>query len=216
MKKIIVILISFVAAACAKLTVFPLTDGQVSNADLSTYGYLIGSITFSGAYPKSNREMIDLGRENYRFSKYDFIFQGLDEGNSDIRGSVSPIPENHSQQYTKDDGDFAVKQGRGYVFAVPVPAGNYEFYSYFYEADLTKYTPQKDFKLHFEVEPGKATYVGSINFDHQFGIGLLDMPFVKGANISFSNDMQRDVKLLKDKYTELQSVPVFPYLLSRR
>lgn len=216
MRKIIVTACFLLVSACSRMTVFPLADGQVSNADLSTHGYIVGSISFSGAYPKSNNYLIDAGRKNYRFAKYDFMFRGVDKENADIRGSVSPIPENPAQQYSEESGEFAVSEGRGYVFAVPLPAGNYEFYSYSYEADLTRYTAGRDFKLGFVVQPGRATYVGAIKFDHQFGIGLLDMPFVKGANVSFSNNFQRDVELVKKKHDELSSVQVFPYLLSQK
>lgn len=214
MRKIIIAACFLLVSACSKMTVFPLADGQVSNADLSTHGYVVGSISFSGAFPISDRDFTGLGRKNYRFAKYDFMFRGVDKGNADIRGSVSPIPENPAQQYTEESGEFAVSEGRGYVFAVPLPAGNYEFYSYSYEADLTRYTAGRDFKLGFVVQPGRATYVGSIKFDHQYGVGMLDVPFVKGANVSFSNDFQRDVELVKRKHAELNSLPVFPYLLS--
>lgn len=76
------------------------------------------------------------------------------------------------------------------LFAIELPAGDYEFTSWRVMRGRIQVLPKEDFAVRFTVEPQRANYVGSFRFEHGPDVQA-DEPIV-----SYGNRFERDMELL--------------------
>lgn len=87
----------------------------------------------------------------------------------------------------------------GYLNAVELPAGDYEFYTYEGQLYLPNggtvtYFPRKEFSWKFKVEAGTANYLGNVN--------ICNIDFINKI-ITLNDERERDFRLFKEKYKNI-------------
>ncbi|MGI9284253.1 MAG: hypothetical protein ACR2P1_02605 [Pseudomonadales bacterium] len=93
-------------------------------------------------------------------------------------------------------GDLDTAGLRGDLFAVKLPAGDYEFYSWNVSNKDKQVYPVESFSLKFSVAPGVANYLGNFHF----GTKSSDDSAIAGIDVSYSDEYARDIALLQRKY----------------
>lgn len=109
--------------------------------------------------------------------------------------------------------DFQEPGSCGSLFIASLPAGDYEFYSFYVEHTVfggqAYLRPAYEFSTPFKVEAGKACYIGELKmFRLRMPNRLLGMP-IKPDNVrlELSDQSSRDLALFKKKYPE-SALPV--------
>lgn len=205
MKVIALLLLSAVISGCGIFVTKPMGPAQETVHNHQTHGYLVGSVSFSGDRPKIGKRPIG-ARDNFRYIWYRFFLTNRDKGTPTIRADISNIPDDKFGYFKDGEGDYTIDEGLGYVFVLPLPAGEYKFYTYSYGA-VWEYFPEEDFDLAVEIKPGEINYVGEIHFQHLFGKNFLDMHVSNGANIIFEDGASRDMPIIQKMYPFLTGLP---------
>jgi hypothetical protein len=122
-------------------------------------------------------------------------------------------PDPPIRSYTPDYQDDRFKAN---TFAVDLPPGDYEFYSYrFYynNGSVEKtFSPKAEFSIPFKIERGKATYVGSLIAWGVWGRNFLGIPIPAGGYFVVTDQSARDLPLIAAKHPGMDrsSVSVVP------
>ena len=95
------------------------------------------------------------------------------------------------------DWDINRKNGRGNVFAVDLPAGDYEIFSWRVYSGIAFVAPEYDFSIPVKIIPGRATYIGSFNFERKAGLGGT----VAAVDVQYGDQSIRDLDILQKKYS---------------
>jgi len=93
---------------------------------------------------------------------------------------------------------------RGNVFAVELPAGEYEIFNYSLSSGFAHGSGEEPLSLRFTVEPHRATYIGNFLFRRTAGFGAT----VLGVNISHADFSERDLPIIHSKYASLDTSDV--------
>ncbi|MBD5781356.1 hypothetical protein IEN85_17780 [Pelagicoccus sp. NFK12] len=124
-------------------------------------GYVLFSFTFAGEIePPGSEKVVP------RFDSYTFKIRPL--GDPFTTYEVGLVSTSQGGYYR----DFDVRQGMGFVFAEPLPAGEYELFSY--EVTLqtlmkkTAIYPQAQASIPFTVSENQYSYLGRIECQHKF------------------------------------------------
>lgn len=144
-----------------------------------------------------------VGSGNMSYDHWEMKFRLRDPGkefNGAIKGSIN-------RQIPGDNAfDFRGRRFSGNVFAMVVPAGTYEYYSYslFKNNGLAHVTwyPKSEFSIPFRVEENKINYVGEIVVHPQVGKNLLGLAATSWGIWSMGEALERDLPLLKARYPD--------------
>lgn len=180
------ILVLTVLAGC-KTTRLP---GDITSQTLKNQGLVIGSMS--------------RGFGTQQYDNYLFKFREME---NDIE---KKIVMGRSYPLGPFNDDFE----KGMLFAIPLPAGEYEFYDFntMHTDGLTlvQWGPEEDFSAPFKVKEGKISYIGEINLgakDRKTLIYYIESSIgTKTAGepiLAIVDARNRDIPLLKEKYTAL-------------
>jgi hypothetical protein len=156
----------------------PLAQGRSAVPKAGT-GVAAGSITYSG--PRG---------------VYAISVRRLDSGDwHEIR--VGAVDHPLSAPLLLIKGDFP--QTAGELFAVELPPGAYEIYSWRFASRCGMPTAASPFSLRFTVTPGETVYLGSVEFS-----GLCtSSSYLEHFRADYRNRLDRDLPLLRRKYPAL-------------
>lgn len=147
--------------ACESTSPSGLSTRSLSKEAEAGQGYMLFSFSFQGKPDiETETRIVD------RFDGYAFKIRGISDPYFE---TVVGLNANISSGYYRD---FDVTDGMGFIFAEPLPAGDYEIYSY----ELTQYnwgpytaiTPSVAASIPFKVTEGYATYLGRIECHHKY------------------------------------------------
>lgn len=145
-------------------------------------GYLVGSITYDGPVA------------GYRVY-YRRAGSPGSAGGSFVEGGAGSIFE--PGFFAKHDLQAA--EVKGNVFAVKLPAGDYEIYDWAVVGGAARLSPTQPFLLRYAVQPGRSSYAGSFHFRQTNTAGLT----VTGARVDYGQAFERDSAVLPVKYPGL-------------
>lgn len=170
-----------------------LTQDQAADLSLdpATHGVLVGSFARYGKHPSSS------GTEA-GYQEYNFFFRNM----------VDADPKGHlrlrRRPFAGYPRDFELEEGSAQVFAIPLPAGAYEFYDFAlsFDTGMAEYTwrARNHFSIPFNVEPGQVVYVGEVRSNHLWKRNLIGLFALDGATFSNSDQGHRDLPLLKERF----------------
>lgn len=104
-----------------------------------------------------------------------------------------------------------LEQECGRLFAVSLPAGGYEIFEVSAVGDNDSYRVFPP--LQFTVLEGKVSYLGDLHVSYCQGMVHSMRGGILGGEISIRDEFDRDIPLLKSKYSQLNSVDVDKRLL---
>ena len=114
--------------------------------------------------------------------------------------------------YNPFDNDFKfIKNVRGRVLAIELPAGNYAImhWSMANYATNSYVLPKKSEYIYFTVKPHTITYLGHFLFKTNFkGNDLFKRPAASGGKVIISNQSNTDITIVKRKYPNIKTFPV--------
>ncbi|OUS27393.1 hypothetical protein A9Q99_15465 [Gammaproteobacteria bacterium 45_16_T64] len=153
--------------------------------------------------------VVQNGRLGY--DKWSIQLRSVNKGStfkSDIKGSRDrQVPGGH-------DFDFSNKQYSGNMFAMVVPAGSYEYYSYSlfknHGMSYSTWTPKTEFSLPFKVEENKINYIGEIAAHTGTGENAFGMSITSSGTWSVGDAIHRDLSLLKKHYPNVEWGTLIP------
>lgn len=163
----------FILGACTSVESVP---NNFVLDPISNKGVLIGSVTYHGTY-----------------SGYSVLFRKVGEDRASrlsIGGGTALLPPSML------DWDIKQRGLRGNVFAVELPAGDYEFFSWRVSSGYAEVRPQQDFRIPFSIFPGKAVYLGNFKFERASGLGGT----VTAVDVQHNDESNRDIGILGKKY----------------
>ena len=171
------LLLAWLLQGCALQPKNISSDFALSEA--SEAGVMIGSITYTGGY-----------------SGYSVFFKAK-EGEQIFEvqtgAGITLLP-------VWPEGDFGDIGLKGDLFAIELPAGDYNFYSWGVSSGLAHINPTAPFTIRFVVKPGQAVYTGNFNFHQTARMGLT----VTGVSVSYSDWLERDVGLFRARYDKVE------------
>ena len=94
---------------------------------------------------------------------------------------------------------------KGKLQVSELPPGEYEISRWSVSSGPAYLNQTTPFSIKFKIEPGKATYIGSFVFTVTNKIGLT----VTGVNVNFEDRYGDDIKILKQKYPNLDDIPIY-------
>jgi hypothetical protein len=110
----------------------------------------------------------------------------------------------------KQKGDF--QDVLGNVFAVELPAGDYEIYDYsfYFNNGLASvsYTTNEEISHKFKVDEGMVSYIGNFAAHHQYVKNIMGTLVNNGGYYILFNEFDRDVKRLKEVYPWLANFDI--------
>lgn len=93
---------------------------------------------------------------------------------------------------------------KGKVFAIELPAGEYEFFNWFVSSGYISFGAKRPFSVTFNIVPGKATYIGNIVFKPVQKLGLT----VTGVEVENENKLDRDLPIINSKFPVIDQIEV--------
>ncbi len=165
-------------------------SGCVSNSirgdyrldDNSPKGVLMGSVTYRGM-----------------LSRYSISYEGVNSNISGAVGAGSRTIFSVPNSRTKVSG----AGGSGSVFALELDPGRYVFNGWSVSSSISV-GEEDSFNIEVVVEPGKAIYLGSFQFNQTKSAGLV----VSGADVFFTSEYERDLEVL------VKAFPLVPNILT--
>jgi hypothetical protein len=106
------------------------------------------------------------------------------------------------------DYDFLIPRGRGDVFAVALPPGQYTLTGWSISAGNAHIYPREYLPAYFNVEKGKAIYLGNIDMQLETGRNFLGIQMVFGGVPFIQDQMERDIPLAIKKFSFLGSMNI--------
>lgn len=174
--KIVVFSILFVLSGCASVSNVP-TDYALSQD--SETGILLASVSYHGSYSGYSIKFRKIGS-----SKWDKL---------EVGSGTAFLPPGML------DWDIEARGLRGNVFAIELPAGEYEFGSWFVSSGVASISPVNPFSIRFNIYPGNATYAGNFHFVRESGFGAT----VTGVNVHYEDKYDRDIPIIEKKYKNI-------------
>ncbi|KAB7742577.1 hypothetical protein F2P47_00095 [Parvibaculum sedimenti] len=169
----------FFLAGCAPKNI----DQSYAFSQTAGKGVVIGSITYVGASSACTVVYRKIGDTNisYFSAGHSDMLVSLVAGN-DIEGGA-------------DKGD---------LFAVEVPAGDYEIVRWAASSGYAHMGSAEDFSIHFHVEPGKAVYLGNFYFEEADRFGAT----TTGMIMDYRDRAERDMKVFVKKYPGFSNIKI--------
>lgn len=169
-------------AGCAA----PNIDDKHDVRGATTTGVVAGSITYSGPYGGYRLELV-----------------------SKASGEVFRIEHGSGQTLNpmlafKGEAPHPGLQRRGSPFAVALPAGSYEIRAWQVSCGAANIRSTAPTGVEFQVEPGRAIYVGNFNFVETSRVVRL----ITGASVTMSDQSERDFPVIRGSFPALAEVPM--------
>jgi hypothetical protein len=180
--KRVVILISFGFSIAACTTPTASVKSNFTLSPDTSSGLLVGSVKYSGL-----------------LSGYRVYFRGVNNNQSgyfEAGKGVMLIP-------VAPKSDF--KHIRGKLQVTELPPGDYEITRWGVISGYANLSQTSPFKVHFKIEAGKATYIGSFIFSVTQRMGLT----VTGVNVNFEDRYKEDIAVLRKKYPKLGNTEIY-------
>ena len=175
-RKCLLVCLALFMAACASVENVP---NNFNLSPQSNNGILLASVTYHGTY-----------------SGYSILFRKVgatDFQKLTIGTGTALVPPGLL------DWDIKQRGLRGNLFAVELPAGDYEFYSWRVASGYANVKPSSDFRIPFSIIPGKATYQGNFKFNRDTGVGLT----VIAVDVQYHDEATRDISIFQKKYAAI-------------
>lgn len=173
-KKILAAVAVVLVTGCATSSI-PKTATFDSQSD---HGLVLGSISHSGDRPS-----------------YKVFYSGVDNN------TQGQIQSGSRGLFLRNwpGGDLDTVGLRGDLFAIKLPAGDYQFYSWNVSNRDRHTYPADDFSLKFSVQPGIANYLGNFHFGTESSDELTSAE----VDVTYSDEFARDMALLQRKYEKV-------------
>lgn len=203
----------------------PAQTAPEGDSEATGSGYLIGSFTIiRGDYPT--------GARNFHLNRYEVSYREFDPERGPPAGLMNALnkalgdtpsamrsDETHGTigahgnfLTNKYPEDFDSEEGAGTVFALPLPPGKYEFYKYYmFQSGGTAqivWKPHEEFSIPFEIQAGRATYIGEVRAVNLFEKNMFGIKLSDGARFEVKDAYERDAPILATKFAVLSGVPV--------
>lgn len=202
---------ALVLTACENTSPSGLSTRSLNKEASPGEGYLLFSLTFQGK-PDIETELNVVDR----FDGYAIKIRGVSDPYFE---TVVGLNANISSGYYRD---FDVTDGMGFIFAEPLPAGDFEIYSY----ELTQYdwgpytaiTPSVSTSIPFSITEGQATYLGRIECHHKYDSLESDRrDTITPTSATFTSSDQRadDRNHAYNKFPHLLAVDIIPSLIGK-
>ena len=94
---------------------------------------------------------------------------------------------------------------RGNVFAVALPAGEYEISSWLVSSGYASIRPGNEFTIRFQIVPGQAVYLGNFHFIRSSGFGGM----ITDVDVGYSDESSRDIAIIKQKYRSVEASDIY-------
>lgn len=176
------------------------------------WGCAAGSTSFySGPVPKDGEPAgyviasVSRSKELPTFTFYSLDFRSVATGDE---GSLkTSTPELVQAKFEVIKGVY-----EGFVSVLKLPPGKYELYNFsvFGGAGFGSVTwsSKQDFSVPFEVQAGKATYIGAYDCTPIFGEGIFGLRALAGMYWILSDQHDRDVPIARGREPGLTQTPV--------
>ncbi|MDM4768981.1 hypothetical protein [Solimonas sp. SE-A11] len=145
-------------------------------------GVMLGSVTRDGRLSAYRVLYRPLGQEK----GFEFVETGCD--------SIME-PSCYAHQ------DFTALGMKGDLFAVELPPGDYEFFSWDVVGGSAHAGPASHFSMKYRIQPGRITYIDNFHFTELANRGLV----VTSASVDYTQPFERDWALAQKKYARLRS-----------
>ena len=210
MRKILLFgLVVFMLSGCGTVYIEPISRDETPIIDNNTHGILVGSSSISGHYDGDAPTLPfgGVGSSNPRCYHYNIFFQSVDPSETRLLGDMSAVPSGGAKRGVSADHDFAVPDGIGFLQVLILPAGNYEVHHRNVYCGTTNYY-LSDLQVPFTIEAGKASYIGEIQYRHEYGKSILGLAGFAGASVIVKDKMARDLPMLLEKYPFLHAYEI--------
>ncbi len=180
-------------------------------------GYVVGSEPDKGVITGSVGT-IPLGKQWREWSRYDYYSTSDPELRGHVTSAVNWSNPFYPQPECPDDG---LPAECGNLFAIALPAGEYEFWAVSPAMDSQAADPglQKGWATRlqgyrFEVKAGQANYLGNIlsrlcgGSGHSY-YGMARIGSARSAQGNVADRYSRDVPLLLEKFPQLKSTTIY-------
>ena len=207
---------ALLVTGCGPITYWPTLDEQAAAeyvpgvSDDGNIGFLVGSFAINPGDGAPWLLEATSGDDGFRYNSYRFKFRPTGDTAAltrDRQGFVGAVGTMFSNRYAKD---FQEERVYGSVYATPLPAGTYEFYQFEVFDNRgtvqTTWRSTQEFSIPFEIQPGRAAYVGELMATTRFGRNLLGMTIAAGAYFDMRDAYERDRPLLDAKFPFLATV----------
>ena len=159
------------------LPLFAFAEEENISAPSPDKGLLLTSLTYHGSY-----------------SGYSVLYRKIGSTDFDtltIGTGTALIPPGML------DWDIKHRGLRGNIFAIDLPAGDYEVFSWRVSSGYGNTHPVNDFSIPFRIIPGKTTYIGNFKFDRKGGAGGT----VLFVDVQQIDESSRDTEIFQKKQT---------------
>lgn len=184
---------TFFGIGCSSLVQTNISEDGPTGLDSET-GLLVGSVTA----PHAGRY-----HENVQF----FYRSSGDQANP-LGVLTSGTSHKYLTPYISSCEEEGIGEHCGRLFAVHLPAGQFEFFRIRIGDIFQDILP-----VEFPVTRGEAVYVGNLHTVFCVGQARQSRGAILGADISVRDDYVRDAGLLREKFSALQAIPIYKRLL---
>jgi len=102
--------------------------------------------------------------------------------------------------------DFDTANENGNVLVRPLPAGDYEIYSFSAAGWGWELEPPTDFSIPFSIQAGSASYIGSFKVHPIFGTNILGTSNQPGMFFVVTDETERDLAVARSKSAGIGSI----------
>jgi hypothetical protein len=169
---------------CGIATIAQSVPTDYEPTEASETGLLLMSLSYDGGY-----------------AGYSVYFQSLD-GDLKKRATIGVVERGKPPR--QRDWDIEVPGTRGKVFAIELPAGQYEFYRLMLSTGVGSGTLEPDIPIPFEIQPGQSTYMGAFRFVVSGRIALN----VNSVFVVHQDYADRDLPLMVVKYPNIETARI--------
>jgi len=169
MRKFVLLILSCLLSSCATRPGVP-SDYKLDSA--SKNGLVVGTITYETS-----------------IGQYSLSWTSLDEKLPFIASVGYSMWPPLGPEF--DD----LLSAKGGTFAIEVPAGEYKLKRWFIRQGYIGHAAQNDIGARFQVEAGKITYLGNVNFQ-------------KNDEVALEDKASRDIPALKARFAAVKSSPI--------
>ncbi|WP_353389249.1 hypothetical protein [Halopseudomonas sabulinigri] len=178
MKKIrlLVSMLFLLMLGCSAVDNVP--SGYRLNSDANS-GVLLASVSYSGSYAEHSMLFREVGSTKWKKLK--------------VGAQHTLLPPGMLEWDIEKPGL------RGQVFAVELPAGEYEFASWYVGSGVSSTGPVNLFSIRFDIVAGHAVYAGNFHFVKEISRAVIFARF----NVQLANEFERDAPLISQKFSAL-------------
>ncbi len=193
---ILVLSIALLSVGCTGITKKYQSDEQLAEFNSET-GVIVGTVTapFAAHYHETVR----------------FEYRKLDEPDKYTGTLTSGMQHYNFLIGIPSCKEVELPRLCGRLFVIALPAGNYEIYR---AEVMNRDVFQSIIPAVFTVSKSKVNYLGNIDVDYCMGMVTRHRGNILGADVSIKDEYERDVALIREHYSALQSSVIEKKLLA--